>query len=622
MTKDAASKKHYLEDEDSWLGHVERQKQRHRGHHRRLKHHDDSMTQTQVDEQFERLSAARERASYQQRLEWRHEHDLLLQQWQSTRFDLGRDTVHGILIDAGSTGSRLHIYEWIPRVLDQAQVTQAAAGNMLSFPGSDNRWTDRLRPGLADFAALPDEELAPALASYFEPLLDFARTVLQSKRDQWSTFPLYLRATAGLRLLEPLQQVRLVNAVRTLFTNATYSPFFAPDEAVRILSGEEEAIYDWASVNFVTGHLLQQSQGLGTVIVDPYTTHGALDLGGGSTQIAFVPAGEIMANLFKLQIGQGKHWNVYAHSFLGYGLNEARKRFQAKLLAAPPVQQHNTFSNPCLAEQAPPVLVRSRASWQDGVENATTPQHTAVLVGVPNVSACFAQVQSLLHLETNAWCQYVHQNQCSFAGIYQPSLPHTNHTSRHNHTGEFVAFSNYYHVWKFLRLPERATVAQLEQATRHVCSLTHAQLQDWAADTDDEDDVVSDYCFRAAYVYQMLSAGYGFSPGDTIRAVKVVHGQKVGWALGAMLYEINTLPWQYQSNSDPVVVDWSHQYVALVLVGLVVALVLVLVRRRRTVPHEAMNHDETRPLTLKYTKYESMEDGKRSPRSTTDLLMA
>ena len=32
---------------------------------------------------------------------------------------------------------------------------------------------------------------------------------------------------------------------------------------------------------------------------------------------------------------------------------------------------------------------------------------------------------------------------------------------------------------------------------------------------------------------------------DKITATNVVAGQKVGWALGSMLYEINTLPWKY-----------------------------------------------------------------------------
>jgi hypothetical protein len=32
---------------------------------------------------------------------------------------------------------------------------------------------------------------------------------------------------------------------------------------------------------------------------------------------------------------------------------------------------------------------------------------------------------------------------------------------------------------------------------------------------------------------------------DNITATNVINGQKVGWALGSMLYEINTLPWTY-----------------------------------------------------------------------------
>lgn len=43
----------------------------------------------------------------------------------------------------------------------------------------------------------------------------------------------------------------------------------------------------------------------------------------------------------------------------------------------------------------------------------------------------------------------------------------------------------------------------------------------------------------------MLRNGYGFEMEDNITATDVVNGQKVGWALGSMLYEINTLPWTY-----------------------------------------------------------------------------
>lgn len=37
---------------------------------------------------------------------------------------------------------------------------------------------------------------------------------------------------------------------------------------------------------------------------------------------------------------------------------------------------------------------------------------------------------------------------------------------------------------------------------------------------------------------------------DNITATNVVEGQKVGWALGSMLYEINTLPWKYIPRNE------------------------------------------------------------------------
>lgn len=45
------------------------------------------------------------------------------------------------------------------------------------------------------------------------------------------------------------------------------------------------------------------------------------------------------------------------------------------------------------------------------------------------------------------------------------------------------------------------------------------------------------------------SDGYGFRHNDTITVIDTINGNKVGWALGAILYEINELPWVLQLSA-------------------------------------------------------------------------
>jgi len=72
------------------------------------------------------------------------------------------DSMHGLMIDAGSSGSRMHVYEFRPRVLrGRKETSEALSGRKSSYPGTDSRWTDRLKPGIAEFASLPEQELFP-----------------------------------------------------------------------------------------------------------------------------------------------------------------------------------------------------------------------------------------------------------------------------------------------------------------------------------------------------------------------------------------------------------------------------------------------------------------------------
>jgi hypothetical protein len=60
-----------------------------------------------------------------------------------------------------------------------------------------------------------------------------------------------------------------------------------------------------------------------------------------------------------------------------------------------------------------------------------------------------------------------------------------------------------------------------------------------------------DYCFSAAYSYALMHTGYGLPVQNTpIKVVNDINGNDLGWAYGAMLYEINRLGWSYSPPSN------------------------------------------------------------------------
>jgi Golgi nucleoside diphosphatase len=504
-------------------------------------------------------------------------------------------TQHGLMIDAGSTGSRMHLYEWEPRVLrDSYEVQEAVSGRKISYPDTESRWTDRLRPGIASFASLPDDQLLVGIADYLSPLMDFAQTILREKQDDFDTFPIYLRATAGMRILSKLDRSRVLGAVRTLFSNTTYCPFYFQDEFARVLSGEEEAIFGWAGINFAMGNLVEESEGMGTV-VSPKLSYGALDMGGASTQISFYePDEDIMANLFKLQIGQGKHWNLYAHSFLYYGINEARNRLQAYIVEGKDATERlvDGVRNPCLpggSRQDVRLNIHIDSvgdeTWEHIGDESQNGFYQAILKNDDDkgdFDACMDYAKGILHLEKNKWCDFSHMGECAINSIYMPKLP-----KQSDNFGEFLAFSNYYDVFSFLGLPERASIGQLRDATKHVCSMSKEEIFDFnKAHAKANQDEVEDYCFRASYTFQLLHNGYGFELDEYITATNVLNGQKVGWALGAMLYELNTFPWEYRHSDRLDVPSAGSSFnpifvLLLMLAGIGVSMVAIFSARAR-----------------------------------------
>jgi len=228
-------------------------------------------------------------------------------------------TQYGIMIDAGSGGSRAHLFEWKTRRVSELPPP-------LSYPVTNVAWTEKVKPGLSAYWQYPK-----SVKTVLNVLLEWVKSRLAHVKQWWGYYPIYLKATAGLRELPAEPRKKLIAVIRDFFLNNSTCPFYFEEfDAARVISGEEEAAYAWTAINYATGALLKYSWGSGTA--SPLNAYGSLELGGASAQIAFYDSNEdILANLFKVQVGQQRHWNIYAHSFLHYGQNSARRRMWGKL---------------------------------------------------------------------------------------------------------------------------------------------------------------------------------------------------------------------------------------------------------------------------------------------------
>lgn len=132
----------------------------------------------------------------------------------------------GMVIDAGSGGSRLHIFTWKPRIFRKVPPP-------LSYPEANEKWTARIDPGIHNLAT----DLSK-VANHLAPLIDFAKVTLVGLESDFSTFPIYFKATGGVRELPFEQREKLLNEVRRLLSDKSFCPFFFRGDFARVISGK------------------------------------------------------------------------------------------------------------------------------------------------------------------------------------------------------------------------------------------------------------------------------------------------------------------------------------------------------------------------------------------------
>ncbi|KAL8442902.1 hypothetical protein Emag_006187 [Eimeria magna] len=223
---------------------------------------------------------------------------------------------YGIVIDAGSHGSRVNIFKWAARVYDPH--------NPLTGPVSLPRLSDFrvYEPGIE--RAFEDPEAGKAQLQ--QMIRDASASLAASgvSASRWGEVPIYLKATAGMRTLGQEKRDSIMRHVRDTFHDPGANPFHFKNDFARVISGEEEGVYGWVAVN-------SEKNLLGA---PPEQTLGALDMGGSSSQITFSPFfTSILEDFNSVHLGNTSI-QLYSHSFLGYGWADALTRINLKLAAA------------------------------------------------------------------------------------------------------------------------------------------------------------------------------------------------------------------------------------------------------------------------------------------------
>ncbi|KAJ6501990.1 nucleoside phosphatase family-domain-containing protein [Mycena sanguinolenta] len=480
----------------------------------------------------------------------------------------------GIVIDAGSSGSRAQIYSWKdPRTMtaEKGSILSKSLPQVEKGTRDGEKWVTKVEPGISSYADTPEN-----IPKHMQPLLEHARNLIPPSLAP--TTPLFLLATAGMRLLPPEKQAQVLQAACTFLV--THSEFKIEDpsdagpcgSSVRIITGEEEGLFGWIAVNYLMDGFLESQ-----------TTYGFLDMGGASTQIAFEPQAAhiddetpLIDVRLRLMSGEEINHKVFVTTWLGYGTNQARERYVGQAITeheqTRPTGGDDVVHDPCL-----PV----------DLELSETPVHLGPssdhakkahrLLGTGSFEKCMLQTAPLLNKNTP--CP---DTPCLMNGIHVPEIDFS--------VSHFIGVSEYWYSSEHVfGLGGPYDFVQYERAASKFCSRTwdnivaeheasrarnHLLAGDGEVEKDGQVVEIGNWshdielsrlemqCFKAAWVANVLHEGIGMpriidtggnntTDGEkvaqqaenkglgrpTFQSVDTVGDIAISWTLGKMVLE-------------------------------------------------------------------------------------
>ncbi|KAK3501640.1 putative guanosine-diphosphatase [Neurospora crassa] len=421
------------------------------------------------------------------------------------------------MIDAGSTGSRIHVYKF-----NNCGPAPELEGEVLF------KMTAKIEGQSSGLSAYKDDPLAAAKS--LDPLMQAALEVIPDKLKACS--PVAVKATAGLRLIGPEKSQKILDAVREHLENDYPFPVVSKEEhGVAMMDGADEGVYAWITVNYLLGKIGGP---------DHSPTAAVFDLGGGSTQIVFEPTFEGLASggmpqkladgdhKYELNFG-GRKFDLYQHSHLGYGLMSARDAIFATLVndlfelnKQDKSWMQKPVINPCFSTgMTKTVKVPLGDSHPLGPKvelNMTGPS-------TPAPALCRSLAERIL--KKDAECKLA---PCSFNGVHQPQIAKT-------FAREDIFLLSYFtDRTQPLGMPESFTLREMHDLAAQVCG----GEQSWDVFTSvpgalEELSDRPEHCMDLNFMLALTHTGYEMPIDREVRIAKKIKDNELGWCLGASL---------------------------------------------------------------------------------------
>ncbi|GMI99895.1 apyrase 6 [Hibiscus trionum] len=405
-------------------------------------------------------------------------------------FSSAESTKFGIIIDGGSTGTRIHVFRY-----------RVDRSKNPVFDFKEGSYSLKVNPGLSAYGEQPE-----AVSDSLGELLEFGRKKIP--KEQWGETEIRLMATAGLRLLDVELQDKILEECRKVLR---VSGFMFHDEWASVITGSDEGVYAWVVANYA----------LGTLGGNPLDTTGIIELGGASAQVTFVSS-EFMPSKFSRSIEFGNFtYNLYSHSFLHFGQDVAHESLRETLIKgdfspAADSLHKEMYIDPCTPKGYLPQSSNLSLGFM-----AEKSKYSSELQARGNFSECRSAALKLLH-KGKEKCSNYH---CYLGPVFMPKLQ-----------GNFLATENFFYTSKFFRLRQRAFLSDLMMAGQHFCGEDWSKLKKKHQSLEEEE--LLRYCFSSAYIVALLHDSLGIALDDErISFANQVENIPLDWALGAFILQ-------------------------------------------------------------------------------------